>query len=493
MTNMPRSIADLELSDPIERIGLQNLYAILGRRRAAGSIGEADIIRRFIAPITVKDTYGNYHKHISKPDGTDSQVMWSCHTDTVHRNKLIMNQQLRLSVAGVISLEPKEQVRECLGADDGSGLWLMLEMIANSVPGWYIFHREEETGRQGSEWFATKHDAMIKASGIKYSIAFDRRGFDSVITHQSSQRTCSDAFARSMISAMGPKLKYKIDTGGSYTDTYSYAGLISECTNLSVGYTGAHGVNEDQDLKHLLLMRDKLVRFDESVLVAERDQTKKESLYSNTYSSYNYYGGSYRGISVPTKFATMGENYHGRSRYMTSPPMGSTEEEIEVYELGRIADAWHLEVGEILRDFGYNGDSLWEEIQERRLKYDLEVEARKEAARKETEANVVHIGKKNELQGLSSLPGFLKGVVTNPPTSAGSPLPDIIKGTVAIDKDNIVTDAIAAAQDAEDTLVEQIEAARKRMRLPAGADTMVSSTGVYTSEELELLLPEQVL
>ena len=41
---------------------------------------------------------------------------------------------------------------ECLGGDDGTGVWLMTKLIEAGVPGRYIFHRAEEVGGRGSGW-----------------------------------------------------------------------------------------------------------------------------------------------------------------------------------------------------------------------------------------------------------------------------------------------------------------------------------------------------
>ena len=83
---------------------------------------------------------------------------------------------------------------------------------------------------------------------------------DSVITFQSGERTCSDEFAKSLIEQLD--MDYKIDTTGSFTDSYSYIDLIGECTNISVGYTSAAYGNERLDVGHAFKLREKLAKFD---------------------------------------------------------------------------------------------------------------------------------------------------------------------------------------------------------------------------------------
>jgi hypothetical protein len=133
----------------------------------------------------------------------------------------------------------------------------MREMIIAKRPGLYVFHREEESGGHGSQWIADHNPGLV--AGIVACIALDRKGTDSVITHQYGGRCASDAFATSM----GKQLKgYKADEGGSFTDSANYTHLIPECTNLSVGYESAHTESERLNLFHLLDLRDQLLRFD---------------------------------------------------------------------------------------------------------------------------------------------------------------------------------------------------------------------------------------
>jgi hypothetical protein len=40
------------------------------------------------------------------------------------------------------------------------------------------------------------------------------------------------------------------DSTGSYTDSNEYAPIVSECTNISVGYFNQHTKNEVQDLDY---------------------------------------------------------------------------------------------------------------------------------------------------------------------------------------------------------------------------------------------------
>jgi hypothetical protein len=166
-----------------------------------------------------------------------------------------------------------------LGADDGAGLWIMLGMIAAVRPGLYLFHRGEEQGCLGSRWIERHTPELL--SDIDAAIAFDRAGLGDVITHQSYGRTCSDAFAASLAAALNQQnsaFRYAPDDTGVYTDTNEYAGIIPECTNLSVGYQRQHGPRETLDIVHCEQLLAAMLELDASQLVIERDPAVREEL-----------------------------------------------------------------------------------------------------------------------------------------------------------------------------------------------------------------------
>lgn len=240
---------------------LRHYVDMLGTMRPAGSKAEKRFIAKYIAPLgATPDAHGNYWLVIGP-----TQVMWSCHTDTVHsqggEQNLCLNE-------GVITA-PKSS---CLGADCTTGVWIMRQMILARVPGVYIFHRAEECGGIGSSAIARRGDERL--DGVKFAIAFDRKGKSSVITHQLGSRCASQAFVNS-IAPMLPG-DYRADDAGTFTDTASYTDMISECTNISVGYYDQHTSRESQDLIHAWNLAEAMKVFDESRLVAERDPRKDD-------------------------------------------------------------------------------------------------------------------------------------------------------------------------------------------------------------------------
>lgn len=253
------------------------LGAMLESCRPADSLAVEYFIEDWLLPLGgYSDAAGNVIVRV----GDSSRVMWSSHTDTVH-NKA---GRQRVVISGDSFKLGHGSDSSCLGADCTTGVWLMREMILAGVHGLYVFHDSEETGGHGSAWLAKNHGGLL--DGIDFCIAFDRKGHDSVITHQFGQRTASDSFAES-ISPLMPH-KYKKDTGGTFTDSANYVDLIGECTNLSVGYLAQHTAQETQSVSHALALRESMLRFDESKLVASRKAGEVDSEYWEM-SGYNYW------------------------------------------------------------------------------------------------------------------------------------------------------------------------------------------------------------
>lgn len=252
-------------------------------KRPAFTVFEEAFIDRYIRviPGIVEDEYGNLMIDVGKKPN----IIWSSHTDTVHNSSGLQRVIVDKNRIARVKF-PKES--NCLGADCTTGVYIMIEMIKAKVPGRYIFHRDEEHGRHGSTYIATKTPDVLK--GIDAAIAFDRKGLTDVITHQ-SYRTASNEFAESFAAIIG--MNYKPSPNGSFTDTKSYMALVPECTNISVGYAGAHSSAESQDLTHLEKLTAAMCKFDSSSLVIKRTPEEEKSY------NYHYNGNFHRGASEP--------------------------------------------------------------------------------------------------------------------------------------------------------------------------------------------------
>ena len=239
---------------------MHSLVSMLKYRRQQGSDSQKDFCIRFLHPIFGRpDRDGNYIKVI----GNKPNVCFTSHHDTVHREDGM--QRVRVE-DGVAMLDYGEK-SSCLGADCTTGIWLMLEMIDAGIQGVYVIHSAEEIGCVGSSRLIQRNPKWL--SHIDAVISFDRRAYDSIVTHQMGYRTCSDAFANSLNDVIG--LGMKPDPTGSYTDSNEYASRISECTNVSVGYFDQHSKKETQDLDFAAQLRDALITADWSKLVIKRD------------------------------------------------------------------------------------------------------------------------------------------------------------------------------------------------------------------------------
>lgn len=242
---------------------IQLLLDIHSYSRSHNSTGEWQFIERFIDCVPGMESDGFGNRHLTIPGAP--HILFSCHTDTVHSPKAKPRQKVKIK-GGLLQLA-KPANGYCLGADDGAGVFLMLEMIRAAIPGTYIFHRAEESGGHGSHYIATTTPSVL--ADIEIAIAFDRKGTCDIITHQ-GQRTASDRFADTLADAIGlPGLIG--DPTGLFTDTANYSSLVSECTNISVGYENQHSKNETLDIAFLLTLRDALFSTPWDTLASYRD------------------------------------------------------------------------------------------------------------------------------------------------------------------------------------------------------------------------------
>jgi hypothetical protein len=222
-----------------------------------------------------KDEWGNYYYSIGK-----SRTIFASHIDTVSKDYIGVTHEFDGNFI-------KTDGKTTLGADDKSGVTVMLWLIQNKVPGLYYFFIGEEVGCIGSGNAAQYGIFKNKFDRI---ISFDRRGTDSVITYQSSSRCCSDEFANALCDELNnSNMSYSKDTGGVYTDSAEFVDIIPECTNISVGYYKEHTTNEYQDIEHLISLCSAVVKVDWENLPTKRDPKLSEHKSYNSYNSYSYH------------------------------------------------------------------------------------------------------------------------------------------------------------------------------------------------------------
>lgn len=276
---------------------MHSLTSMLKFKRKHGTESIKDFCSRFLHPtFGHPDKHGNYELVI----GNNPKLCFAAHYDSVHSSGGMQKVQIKNDIVSLAN----DSDSNCLGADCATGIWLILEMIDAGIEGVYVVHAEEETGCIGSSKLVSDNPPWMDS--LKAVISFDRKGKEDIITHQSGLRTCSDAFAVSLDSILG--LGMRPDPTGSYTDSNEYSQLISECTNVSVGYNAQHTKGETQDLFFASALRDSLIAADWSKLVFERDPTVVDYYYDRHWgypqrgsyrSSFDYWDDD--GYYIPSK------------------------------------------------------------------------------------------------------------------------------------------------------------------------------------------------
>jgi len=214
------------------------------------------------------DNFGNLHVTVGDPMGT----MFASHLDTACMEST--NVWFDFSKKNFV----RTNGRTLLGADDKAGAAIMCHMIRHRIPGHYVFHANEELGCLGSRDLAKCFISQFEDPGLvlpsipERVISFDRRGYDSVVTHQMGERTCSDQFATALSAELG--LGHRPDPTGSYTDSNEYQMVVPECTNVSVGYFNQHTNREEQNIEFLRDLADRClsVAWDELPTVRQIDE-----------------------------------------------------------------------------------------------------------------------------------------------------------------------------------------------------------------------------
>lgn len=320
---------------------IDTLYAMLAYQRPAFSKGEQEFIERFIdtLPGCSSDRFGNRWVVTNAA----SRTLFSAHTDTVHpKHNPDYRQKLLIDQAGILSAEGKQQ----LGADNGVGCWILMNLIMANVPGTYIFHRAEEIGGKGSTFIADKAGEHLGATYDR-AIAFDRKGTTSIITYQSCERGCSDAFALAL--AEGLNLGHEMDDGGTFTDTRNYFDHIPECTNISAGYMNEHTFNETLDTAYALRLVRACLALDWASLPTARDPRVTDYLYGGSF------GGAYSSYASWTKHDRDYDDYEHKRFNELLDDESIPDMYTMVYEY---PDA----VAQFLLDYGYEEKHVWEAI-----------------------------------------------------------------------------------------------------------------------------------
>ena len=258
---------------------LKDLREACSLKRSHGSLTEATYVASLAKRLgpTMIDGAGNLHFDRREDF---ARTLFVAHTDTVSKgegaNPIVIDGDWWRSGPG-----------STLGADDGAGIALLLHLMRNKVPGYFLLCRAEEVGGQGSDYLALEHRDLLKQ--FDRAIAFDRKGVSSVITHQGS-RCCSDEFGEALsIALCTDELLYATDNTGVFTDTANFTEHIPECTNISCGYEKEHSDKERLNVRHLKMLAAQIVLVDWEALPTKKDPTVSDyepyRWIDSTYSS----------------------------------------------------------------------------------------------------------------------------------------------------------------------------------------------------------------
>ena len=331
----------LALNTPIMR----TLQRALSHKRPDGGQGVIDFTQWLIDNLpkhlwdnVIVDACNNVH--IDARTMPEHRTLFVAHVDTVHHEEGLNHIVKETSKKGYFW---RASVGSCLGADDGAGVAMLMHMIHNNVSGYYIFTQGEECGGIGAKFLARHQPELLDE--FDRAIAFDRRGIDSVITHQGRGRCCSDTFGNALAAALNdahPRLMYLPDDTGIYTDTAEFTDNIPECTNISVGYYGEHGDREYLDMYHFEMLSMAVLNVNWDGLPTERDPKVRERY------EYDY------GVS---KYSATNNSIYGMD--WDDEDEGMTERDWAIHDIrGALEDAREGYTEEILYLIG---ESVWPE------------------------------------------------------------------------------------------------------------------------------------
>lgn len=308
-----------------------------------------------LSPDLSEDQFGNLFIKIGESD-----AMFTSHLDTATKALTKVNHVFEGNII-------KTDGTSILGADDKAGVTIMLYMIEKKIPGLYYFFLGEEVGCIGSRKVA-EEQKKEKIEGINKVISFDRRGTTSVITFQSSKRTCSEKFGDALAKELNiadATFDYKTDKYGVLTDSIQFMGIYPECTNISVGYQSEHTHYESQDIEHLDKLAQACLKVRWNELPVDRDPSKIEYSYSTGY-GYGWDDDYHDGYVSSSRYNT------GQYSTSTTPARTFTASTKAKTDVKWFYDEMFLYVSSITSDH-VTGKIVSVDLIEERIKYEEEV------------------------------------------------------------------------------------------------------------------------
>jgi hypothetical protein len=201
----------------------------------------------YLLPMGFKrDSVGNYYYEIGR-----SETLFTTHLDTYSKDFVPITRYQDTDDEYVIFTDGET----ILGGDNKLGCCILIGMIQNRVPGTYYFFLGEEPITSGGLWGSSR--ALRANPGFfrkfKRCVAFDRRGYGSVVIRQMARMSASREFVEAIAAELRRLGKVEFDdksSYGYYTDTATFMDVIPECTNISAGGFNEHHTNEWVDLNY---------------------------------------------------------------------------------------------------------------------------------------------------------------------------------------------------------------------------------------------------
>ena len=213
----------------------------------------------------------NYYIEVGQSD-----TLFECHMDTAGYEPSKVTHVIEGDII-------KTDGSTILGGDNKCGMAILLCMIKERKPGTYFFFIGEERNGIGSRAILESDPNYFKK--FKRSIAFDRRGYGSVVNVQFGRPCCSPEFEVAVVEELKKNGVPWDKTGsrGMGTDNGLLMGVIPEITNISSGVFEEHSNREYVDIAYTYDLLKAVLKIDWEDLPTVRIPMNSSEYYRTMY------------------------------------------------------------------------------------------------------------------------------------------------------------------------------------------------------------------
>ena len=233
--------------------------------------GQENKMEKFLPKGYTKDSAGNYYIEIG-----NSETLFECHLDT----SCYESEKVNHIIEGDII---KTDGSTILGGDNKAGMVILLSMIKERKPGtYYFFIGEEKMGIGAKRIFASNPDYFRQ---FQRSIAFDRRGYGSVVNIQFGRPCCSTEFEEAVVKKLeGNGIPWdNTASRGMGTDNAILMDVIPEVTNISSGTFNEHHNDEYVDIDYTYKLFKAVMKINWEDLPTVRIPMDSNEYYEHEY------------------------------------------------------------------------------------------------------------------------------------------------------------------------------------------------------------------